>query len=391
MKRPTARSGNRIAWSLAAFAVLDCGIKTFLTARFYRRAAPQEPRRWPAVTLIQPITRGVRDLDANVQARMRLSYPGPLQHVLVCDASDTASLATCREIAGRFPDQAIDVITVGTKHGGIAVKTRKLQAALPQALGEVLGFIDDDVIPEPDMLRRFVAYLGDADVGAVFGLPWYGSSRTVWSALMSGFFNIHIPPVFATMHALAGPFRTIGSVAVYRRHTFAAVKYLDGLERYIDDDFALTQRLRRHGTKIMQAPVRYRVSNDIVTPWDYLRLMKRWFTLGRTMMPALTARQQCVVYATTLPQLLVPALLAAIALASRRRGPMAASGAGLLAVAIAHSVLESHHAAGRMPLRWWLLMPLAATLPSILAVADFLGPAEIQWRGRAIKITERPG
>src|SRR4051794_1341613 len=96
-----------VAWRHAAevasigFCMLyacDRLIKLAMVTTFMRASPCRSLPSAPSVSLIQPITLGASDLAGNLAARLRLAYPGPIEHVLVCDDGDKESAAVCRAV-----------------------------------------------------------------------------------------------------------------------------------------------------------------------------------------------------------------------------------------------------------------------------------------------------
>ena len=162
----------------------DRVVKLGLVADFFaRRRRPPEPASWPTVTILQPVTRGVAALRANLEARLQMDYPAHVQYILLCDVADTKLQAVCAAMVAAHPEADLRIVRVSGRDGygngaeredaeqmGAASKLEKLQVGLPYATGDVLCLMDDDVAPRHDALRRLVSYLMEPGVGASFGL-----------------------------------------------------------------------------------------------------------------------------------------------------------------------------------------------------------------------------
>ncbi|MFL5800151.1 MAG: glycosyltransferase, partial [Roseiflexaceae bacterium] len=183
------RPADRWIAILVTLFCLDRLLKVGAVVHFFRRTPPAAPADWPSVTILQPITRGVYDLAYNLTRRLQLDYPAPIQHLFICDQQDLSSQAICQALCSSHPQAHTDMLIVAAEHGALATKIEKLRAALPQAIGEVLCFVDDDVAPRPSALRELIPYLEQPQAGAVFGLACYTNWRTFWSSAMSGFVN----------------------------------------------------------------------------------------------------------------------------------------------------------------------------------------------------------
>jgi len=384
--RSVKRAIDRIAWGLAALFALDRAVKLLGLERAVRHPPPSTQTEWPRVSLMQPITRGVRELAHNLAARARLCYPGSVQHLFICDATDEVSLAACHDALAAHPGMNGVIIPVESATG-VAAKIAKLQAALPQAAGDILCFIDDDVAPRPDALTRIVGYLSRPRAGAAFGLPCYTSWENGWSSLMSGFVNANMPLSFMALTYLTDPVRITGHIAAYPRAIFEEVGGLDGLEAQIDDDFELARRLHAHGYHAIQTPVVYDIANHLPSARAYHRQLHRWFVLpAQSMFPSLTTWQRCASFLVSGPTLLVPGMLALLALATRRRSTAGALAASLSIFGAAYAVTERRYLRGRMPLRRWLLLPMVAIATPLHAVATLLTREEIEWRGQRLRV-----
>lgn len=377
---------ERLAWWLAALFAADRAVKLLALEHRFRRNVPPEPAQWPTVSLLQPITRGAGDLARNLRARALMRYPGVMQHLFICDAADAQAQATCNALLLDFPALHGVVITVPSATG-VAAKITKLRMALPQATSDVLCCMDDDVAPYPDTLTRLIPYLALPRAGAAFGLPCFTNWDTPWASLLSGFANANMPLSFVALAYLTDPFRITGQVAAFPRATFAAVGGLEGLDAQLDDDFALAQRLAAHGLRAVQAPVVYAIDNPLPTARAFQRQLRRWFVLPRqAMLPHLNLWQQCVAALTGGPVLLVPGILAALALPQGGRGARRALAACLAVFGAAYALTERRYLRGRIPWRRWPLLGVVAVVTPLHAALTLLGRDEIEWRGQRLRV-----
>jgi ceramide glucosyltransferase len=377
---------RRIAWGLAGIFIADRAVKLLALEHHSRRPVPT-PTTWPRVSLIQPITRGVGDLARNLTARAQLTYPGAIQHLFVCDATDGEALAACHALLDVYPELDGDVIAVPSPTG-VALKIAKLQAALPHATGSILCFMDDDVAPYPDALTRLIPFLDLPRAGAVFGLPCYTSWDTVWSSIMSIFVNANMSLSFVALAYLTDPFRITGHIAAFDRAALEASGGLDGLERHIDDDFALARRLGTHGYRAIQTPVVYTIANAMPTARTLHRQIVRWFVLPRqSMLPQLTARERAASVLASGPALVIPGMLTALAIATRRRAVWGALGATVGTFAAGYALTERRYLGGRMPWHRWLLLPVVAIFTPLHALAaTVLARDRVVWRGQRLRV-----
>src|SRR5260370_29448667 len=94
MKRSFLSFLDKAVYGLTLLFALDRLLKMAAVIHFFRRPQPPPPSSWPAVTLLQPITRGTGNLLESLRTRARLDYPATVQHLLICDANDVETQTT---------------------------------------------------------------------------------------------------------------------------------------------------------------------------------------------------------------------------------------------------------------------------------------------------------
>ena len=279
---PRARSRlTTFAWALAALYALDRILKLWSVTHFLRRPQPPEPQPWPSVALLQPITRGASDLPGALACRAALHYGGELQHLLICDQNDAGTLAACRAWAAGHP--ALDIRVIATSHGvsaaQITTKVQKLHAALPHARGQILAFVDDDILLRPGAVEGLVRHLQHERAGSAFGVAVYTNWRNLPSSLISAFVNANALLSYLPLTYLAEPFTITGHFYAIRREVFEAIGGLDGMDGRFDDDHELARRIQQQGLANVQTSVLYDVDNHLDTFYDYTNQIQRWFTI----------------------------------------------------------------------------------------------------------------
>ena len=256
----------RLSWLLAGIYVLDRALKMAAVIQFFRQPEPVGPpsgEGWPSVSLLQPITRGASNLPAALACRAALTYPGALQHILICDAGDSNTLALCRDWLAELPQLDATILAVSVQGQAIASKVEKLNAGLADADGEILCFVDDDINLRPDAVQRLVGELLQPGVGAVFGLACYTDWSNPWSSLLSGFVNSNALLNYIPLARLTEPYTITGHLYALKRSTFTDIGGLAGLDERIDDDHELARRVRRAGYRCVQSAVIYDVENHL--------------------------------------------------------------------------------------------------------------------------------
>ncbi|NTV65763.1 MAG: glycosyltransferase, partial [Oscillochloris sp.] len=286
---------------------IDRGLRLLALRGFFRRPPPPTLAEWPTVTLIQPVSRASHDLRRALASRAELDYPGPQQHLLVCDEADHASQALVRALIAANPAWSVELICVPPDAGVLASKLAKIHAALPQAIGAALVFVDDDIRLPPDALRVLLPYLWLPEVGAAFGLARYEAWDNPWSSLMSLFVNASALPSYVPLSYLTEPYTITGHCFALRRTVFDHVGGFAGMAGRLDDDHELARRVRAVGLRCVQTPLIYGAENRLATARAYHAQLRRWLTIPRlTMLPQLSPRERRLTLLTSGGNLLPP-------------------------------------------------------------------------------------
>ncbi|MBP1467169.1 glycosyltransferase [Candidatus Chloroploca sp. M-50] len=381
---------DRLAQVLGLLYLLDRLWKILAVVAFFRRPPPPVPTQWPSLTLLCPMTRSPNDLRSVLIARAHLVYPGQHECLLICDREDVATQAICTEVMERYPTWPARIVLAEPEHGTLASKIAKLRTALPEAHGEVLCFVDDDILLRPDTLRILVPYVMQPTTGAAFGLACYTRWQTLAESLMSGFVNTNALLSYVPVTYLVEPFTITGHCFALRREVFTAIGGLEGMEERIDDDHELARRVRRYGLRNVQTPLVYDVDNRLARLRDYHLQMRRWLVIPRqAMLPHLNLRERSAMLFGSLGNLLPPLLLL-LALVTRRRVPWLSLGSSLGYVATTQALIERIYLGQAMPLRQMLLLPILNWLTPLYVSVISLGSNTIVWRGQRLRV-ERGG
>jgi ceramide glucosyltransferase len=277
----------------------------------------------------------------------------------------------------------------------VATKVQKLLAALPHARGEILMFVDDDILLRPDAAAGLARYLQAERTGAAFGLAVYTNWSNIPSSLLSVFVNGNALLSYLPLTYLAEPFTITGHFYALRREVFDALGGLDNMRGRFDDDHELARRVARLGLANVQTPVMYDVDNYLRTIDDYANQMHRWFVIPRqTMAPSLTGYQQFVSLVGSAGGLLPPLLAAVTVLrVVQPRQPQAGRAtllAPLLWVLALHAAVYAFCARTYLhrqtPWRRTPLILLSAVIAPLQALGGLLGSPSFRWRGQHIRL-----
>lgn len=375
-----------VALLFSIIFILDRLVKHFAVWLFFRRPLPTAPAQFPSISLVQPITRNENNLLAVLTARARLVYPGRMQQILVYDAQDQESLALIQQVRSQFSGWQPLIIPLQSPDDAIASKPIKMTAGLQPADGEIICFIDDDILLPPDGLQVLARYLTLPEVGAVFGLACYTNWQDAWSGLMSAFVNSNALLTYIPFTFIMDPYTVTGHCFAMRRRDLDASGGLAGLHERLDDDHELARRIRRLNLRLCQTPLIYQVDNRLPSWRAYSIQMKRWFVFPRqTMLPYLTPQEQAITLLSSLFNLL-PGVLLILAVISWS-SLVWLCWAVCLGVFTLVYVLEEHQfAPARTPLTRFPLVWLSGMLAPFQVLWALFSNDEIEWRGQRLRI-----
>jgi glycosyltransferase involved in cell wall biosynthesis len=223
------------------------------------------------ISVVIPFCNAAAYLEGCLEALRRSDF-GDFELILVNDGSTDSS----PEIARRFSDR---ILTFASPHGPAFARNRGVEAAQ----GEILFFIDADVLCYPDTLSKISAALA-ADPGLAAMIGSYDNAPLA-ADFLSRYKNLTHHFVHQTARAEASTFWT-GCGAV-RRDAFSAAGGFDESYRLPSiEDIELGYRLRSQGRRIALCEhlvvkhakrwtLRSLLKSDIVgraIPWTILQL-----------------------------------------------------------------------------------------------------------------------
>lgn len=147
------------ACSLAYVLIGYPALLAFVARRFERTVVKRDQPQ--SVTVVICVRNGERWLRQKLESVLALDYPAALREVMVVSDGSTDQTEA---IARSFSSQGVRLLAVPP--GG---KPAALNAAVPQAQGDLLFLTDVRQILAPDCLKHLVASMADPSVGVVSG------------------------------------------------------------------------------------------------------------------------------------------------------------------------------------------------------------------------------
>jgi cellulose synthase/poly-beta-1,6-N-acetylglucosamine synthase-like glycosyltransferase len=231
-------------------------------------------RQAPFLTVIVPVYRGTAVLPKSLGALMQSDMPRDDWELIVVD---DASPDETPIVAAQYADVLIRL--AGKPRGPAYARNRGFEASR----GEVIVFVDADVVVHADTLRKFAEYFrANPDIASVFG----SYDLNPGGGVVSQFRNLMHHYVH---HCNAGDAETFwAGCGAIRADAFAEVGMFDEwhFSRPQIEDIELGRRLRSHGFRIVLRPEiqgthlkRWTFMNMVITdlqhrgvPWMWLLL-----------------------------------------------------------------------------------------------------------------------
>lgn len=193
------------------------------------------------ISAIMPVYNGREYLERSLPPLLAMLARGELLEIVVADDGSTdGSGDYCRE-------RGVRVVTTGGRKGPAEARN----VASKQACGDVVWFVDADVVAHDDVARQLRAAFAAPDVVAVFGSY---DDAPPHPAFASQYMNLRHHAVHQRSPGEASTFWSgLGAV---RREAFHAVRGYDAA-RYLQpsiEDIELGYRLRERGGRILLVP-----------------------------------------------------------------------------------------------------------------------------------------
>jgi chlorobactene glucosyltransferase len=216
---------------------------TLLNLATVRQLRPRRPRRFARVSVIVPARDEERAIERTVQALLAQTYPD-LEIVVVNDRS----VDRTGEILARYPE--LVVVDNEEPPPGWLGKPWALHQGSLRATGELLLFVDADVIYAPDLVTRAVAHMEERDVVLLSLFPNF-EQRGFWEHVilpnLAVFAFTFLPLWLANrtriVHLAVGG----GPGNLVRRDAYEAAGGHEALRAAVVDDVGLARLMRREG------------------------------------------------------------------------------------------------------------------------------------------------
>jgi len=377
---------------LAGAAIVLLAWKHYMVLRFFRRPHPPLTQPPQLVSILQPILSGDPTLAATLDHNLRRQAAYPVEFIWLVDESDHTAQRIYDELCAQHPEQAMRLLLTPPAPQGCNPKTFKLGLGIAIAGGDVVCVLDDDTQLPDGWMDDCLPYLEEPGAGLVFGLPYQVNFSNLWSSLVAYFVNSNSLLTYVPYAMLHEPVTINGMFYAARRATWSAVGNFAGLEPILADDFAVAQRFREHGLRLIQSPLRHAIHTQVRDGRHYMSLLQRWFVFPReSLLRHLPWTEQALVYALAMGPALAPLLLAANLLVFPSQWTALLLAFYLLyffGIFAQFNFRFLHHASPWA--RAWLVLVLQLIFPLQLLAALLL-PQRITWRGHTMQVEKGGG
>ena len=287
--------------AFAVLALLEKAWKFWRVLRFFAQPIPAQALPVRLVSILQPILSGDPTLPACLEANLCAKTGYEREFLWLVDSDDLKGQCICQALVQRYPQQRLSLVILPPPAERQNPKVVKLIAGARLAQGDVICVLDDDTRLPDAGFERCLPYLDQPGVGLVFGLPYYLSFQTFWSQAVACFVNSHSLMTYIPYLQFSRPLTINGMFYCIRSQVLAEVGGFEGLEETLADDFAIAQRMRRHGLQLQQTPLVHGISTTVSGARHYLSLIQRWFIFPReSLMRHLKPQEQALLYGSTL-------------------------------------------------------------------------------------------
>ena len=226
--------------ALVGYAYFGYAVFLWLYVQAFRRPIRREPH-FPTVSVVIAARNEEESLPAKLANLASLNYPSDLLQVIV--ASDGSTDRTA-EILGQHRDRLTAVI-LESSHG----KASALNAAVQQASGELLVFLDVRQRVDAEAISELAACFADPEVGAVSGELLLESSIGASSSNALGIYW-RIEKMVRKLEAASGSVVGVtGAIYAIRRELYVAIP-----PATILDDVFVPMQVVRQGKRVVFQP-----------------------------------------------------------------------------------------------------------------------------------------
>ncbi|MEK6817256.1 MAG: glycosyltransferase family 2 protein, partial [Nanoarchaeota archaeon] len=222
-----------------------------------------------SLSIVVPCYNGEEVIGETISNLLKLDYKELKKIIIVDDCSTDNSYAIAKEYEKKYPYKIKVVQT--PKNTGCSAGAKNYGAKFIKT--ELIGFTDDDSLPEKDSVNYMIGFFDDKKVGAVTSTVLVKNRESFILRLQSIEYKV-IKFSRKLLEFLDSIYVTPGPLAIYRKSAFDDVRGFD--EKNLTEDIEITWHLQYKGYKIkMAVPSRvYSIAPDKIKDW--IKQRNRW-------------------------------------------------------------------------------------------------------------------
>lgn len=257
-----------LVYSFLAFYFLFLFILTYFQNKKEFFSTPPITKEY-SLSIIVPCFNGEEHIADTINGLLNLKYNKLKKIIVVDDCSTDNSYAIAKGYEKKYSDKIKVVQT--PKNTGCSAGAKNYGVKFVST--ELIGFTDDDSLPEKDSVNYMIGFFDDKKVGAVTSTVLVQNRNNFILRLQSIEYKV-IKFSRKLLEFLDSIYVTPGPLAIYRKSAFDDVKGFD--EKNLTEDIEITWHLQYKGYKIkMAVPSRvYSVAPDKIKGWINQR--NRW-------------------------------------------------------------------------------------------------------------------
>ncbi len=257
-----------LVYSFLAFYFLFLFLLTYIQNKKEFFSTPPITKEY-SLSIVVPCFNGEEVIGKTIENLLKLNYKELKKIIVVDDCSTDNSYAIAKEYEKKYPDKIKAVQT--PKNSGNAAGAKNYGAKFVKT--ELIGFTDDDSLPEKDSVNYMIGFFDDQKVGSVTSTVLVQNRNSFILRLQSIEYKV-IKFSRKLLEFLDSIYVTPGPLAIYRKSAFDDVKGFDA--ENLTEDIEITWHLQCRGYKIkMAVPSRvYSVAPDKIKGWISQR--NRW-------------------------------------------------------------------------------------------------------------------
>lgn len=279
--------------ALLTGSLVYCMLAMIGAVRYMASGAPLL-RVFPPVSVLRPLSGAADNTEANLRSVFAQQYP-EFEVLLSVHEENDPAVAVAKRVMAEFPGIPSRLIVAGVSPLPNA-KVWSLRALMPEARYQHVVMADSDIRWERNCLQVVISELEQEDVvnrekAALVTCPYRAAGGPgFWSRIESLGLNTDFLSGMLTQRFLNGMDFAIGCTVATRQPELSAIGGLEGLQRYLAEDFMMGNLMHARGRKVVlsRSVIEHHIGDDaFLKNWRHrlrwarsTRRSRRWGYVG---------------------------------------------------------------------------------------------------------------